>query len=226
MAIRRRRKPSPYEVLSSRQIKARREEVVESRADGEEQGGTEFQEAVEDYGDYGDGLMARARAPMVIRIPTGFVILLAVLAIALICLAYGVGFSRGAKVTADRLTEQLEPQMLPDVGPWTADLTEDTRQQGLFYLVLATYPEQEARELAAFLARNGVETMLLSRDNDQFLVVARRGFTTEQRFSENVESAFTDYKRRLQQLGRIWKSQNNGPTDLSTMNAHEYDGTW
>jgi len=210
-------------VLSSRQIKARREEVIERDGPADDDVGDAEEHAEQQYGE---GFMARARAPMVFRIPTGFVVLLAILGVGLICLAYGVGYSRGAKVTADRFAAQLEPDMQPDLGPWNVELTEDTRQLGRFYIVLETYPEDEARQLAAYLLQNGVETMLLSRDNDRFLVVDRRGFTAEQRFPEGGESAFTDHKQRLQQLGRIWKSQYDGPTDLSSMHTLEYDGTW
>lgn len=89
-----------------------------------------------------------------------------------------------------------------------------TRQPGLNYMVLATLPEEEAQTLAAFLREHGVDAGAFARHNGRsFQVIALRGFSREQL----AGPAKMEFEKELRRLGRVWKDQKNGATNLADM---------
>lgn len=111
----------------------------------------------------------------------------------------------------------------PD-GPVDASataLSSDTRQSGLNYLVLATYPPEEAQRLRRFLAAHGVAAAAVSVNNGRFfLVVDLVGFTAE----DLRTPAYEQRRMLIRRLGELWRKQERGPSDLSDMWPQKYRG--
>ncbi|MCX5659789.1 MAG: hypothetical protein NTW19_08720 [Planctomycetota bacterium] len=108
------------------------------------------------------------------------------------------------------------PAAAPGVKPPAAVPPSGTaaRQSGLNYMVLATLPEDEAGHLAQFLREHGVDAGAFARHNSRsFQVVALRGFTREQLASPVKQ----EFEKELRRLGRVWKDQKNGATNLADM---------
>lgn len=98
-------------------------------------------------------------------------------------------------------------------------VTGERRQPGLNYFILAEYNQPEATRLAGFLQANGVDAMINPRHNGRsFQVVALRGFPPDQLAS----TARREFEQELRRLGRSWKSQNKGPSDLADMYLAKY----
>jgi type II secretory pathway pseudopilin PulG len=192
-----------------------------------------------------------AGVPVVVRVPRGFAVLICVGVLALMVLAYWVGFTRGQAALRHAHAEQIAALdraagRIPGAGRLvevpTPDLTAgpqgdggraveaqdrasavgDPRQPGLNYLILARYPREEADRLARFLAGRGVETAVIPTDNARFFhVVGLRGFTTDQ-YRAGVQAA---YERQMRQLGRDWQASNAGRGhNLSDMYWRLYTG--
>lgn len=169
--------------------------------------------------------------PVVLRLPKGVALLIAVGVLLLILVAYWVGHARGGAAADSRHRQQIEsmqttrasgPIPLLDEGrskqpppndAQPAGSPRDPRLPGLNYLLLAWYPEQEARRLASFLSERGVETFITTSNNARlFYVIGAQGF--EQPRSGPGKT----YEDQLRRLGREWKAHNgNRGEDLSTM---------
>lgn len=95
------------------------------------------------------------------------------------------------------------------------------RQAGYNYFILATSNHDESQRLAQFLRENGVDAGVFPQHNGgSFQVVALRGFPRDQLTSP----ARKDYERELRRLGRIWKTQKSGSSDLADMYPDLYRG--
>jgi hypothetical protein len=179
-------------------------------------------------------------APVLLRLPRGFAVVLVVAAVGLVVLAYRVGFSRGEAAAELRLIELADsgrpllrqPPPLPQGStPPPAEqaprapaglLQGDLRQVGLNYLILARYPKDEAQRLREFLASRGVETIAVPSDNARlFHVVAWPGFTGDQWSGPNG----TAFVAEMRKHGAAWKLHNNNRgDDLRSMYWKLYEG--
>jgi len=170
--------------------------------------------------------------PVVLRLPKGVALLIAAGVLLLILVAYWVGHARGGAAADARHRQQLDSQVgtrvtvpVPviveqNTGPKNppndaapAGSPRDPRVPGLNYLLLAWYPEEEARRLASFLSQRGVETFITTSNNARlFYVVGSQGF------ERTGSGPARTYEGELRRLGREWKAHNGGRgEDLSTM---------
>ncbi len=190
-----------------------------------------------------DTWQASANEPITLRVPRGMALALMAGLLGLLLLAYWVGHSRGGSATEQRLSqtynlngaegERTPPFTVPGEGGAESDRTgreagsgtgsggsggaggEDTRVRGSNYLILATYPEAEARRLQAFLTGRGVDVMVGIRNNKGLCqVIALKGFTREQYKAGLAEQ----FRTEMLAHGRAWKAANQGKgDDLNTM---------
>jgi hypothetical protein len=162
----------------------------------------------------------------------------------LLVLAYWVGYSRGDSAAEKRVTAMYEPALADDgrtppertgTGPGSRINTANTgsgtattpaqqadpRVKGSNYLILALYPEEEARRLKAFLAERQVEVMVGPRNNKGLCqVIALTGFTREQVRDTDAAERFL---AKMRALGRDWKAANdNRGDDLASMYYDKY----
>ena len=191
-----------------------------------------------------------ASEPLLIRVPRGMALCLLGGVLGLLILSYLVGYSRGDSAAEKRVTAIYQPNLdgtdrTPPVrqggspgstGTDTVDsgssgqvsdqrgirASADPRTPGVNYLVLAIYPNDEARRLQTFLAGREVEVMLGPRNNKGLCqVITLRGFTRQQ-FRDTDEAE--RFRTRLQAFGRDWKTSNNGKgDDLSSMYYDKYE---
>jgi len=185
-------------------------------------------------------------APIVLRVPRGMMVVICLGLVALIVLAYLVGYAKGSgdlqpKINAEvaqELVEMSRGMPPPDVqgsdqvlgrtpdpgsGQGASAVPRDPRTVGLNYMVLATLKEEFARPMQAFFREHGVETILVSvtvRGSEQVQVVAvNKGFAGPDLRSE----ARVEYESRLKTLGRAWKRHNgNRGHDLGDMYFDKY----
>ena len=185
-----------------------------------------------------------AGVPIILRVPRGVAIAAAVGLLGLLVLAYWVGYERGDAAAAQRVRAEYTgsgpapdappapnrgaaggptgaPEPNPAGGTTAAPDTADPRQAGLNYFVVASYPRDHAERCARFLASRGVETVIGSANNDGLhaVWVVERGFTADQYGG----AAYTEFKRRLRELGRAWRRFNDGQGDaFETMTTYKY----
>lgn len=91
--------------------------------------------------------------------------------------------------------------------------SDDPRQPGLNYPIVAFLSRDAAEDVARYLAANGISAARLppnSRGNCS--VVVLRGFTNPR--SDPAADAF---ERDLKALGRLYKAEHNGPTNFSDL---------
>lgn len=193
--------------------------------------------------------LSHAGPPLVLRVPRGLAISVVLGMLALLVVAYWVGFERG-EAAATRMYETANetidrggrvPVMARDTrrenpaaggsrtaangsggtAPDAGDAVADPREPGFNYMVMARRNRRDAQRLAQFIRDQGVETILVPlSDDDMFLVVAtERGFR-----STGSEEAQT-YRNRLLEIGRAWKRHNDGRgSELQDMYFARYDG--
>lgn len=189
-----------------------------------------------------------ASEPLTLRVPRGMAVAMLAGLLGLLVLAYWVGYSRGDSAADKRVRAEYEPALADDGrappersvtapgtgpgsrinatnnGPGTASAPvtqSDPRVKGNNYLILALYPEEEARRLKAFLAQRQVEVMVGPRNNKGLCqVIALNGFTREQvRDTDAAERFLT----KMRALGRDWKAANdNRGDDLASMYYDKY----
>ncbi len=96
----------------------------------------------------------------------------------------------------------------------------DARVKGLNYFV-KNESEANAIRLVHFLWTNGVEAQAVKRHNSSlFQVVFLQGFDRTEINSPRQR----EYERVLKQLGKAWKAQTPGATDLEQIYLDRYDG--
>lgn len=97
----------------------------------------------------------------------------------------------------------------------------DPREAGLNYFRLETVPSngrEEGRAAVRFLRQNGVDAALIPIKNGNSLkLVALRGFE-----SPYSDQAAQQFKRKLESLGRAWKTQHDGSSDWMDMYPEKY----
>ncbi|MFW6059219.1 MAG: hypothetical protein ACODAQ_03505 [Phycisphaeraceae bacterium] len=116
-----------------------------------------------------------------------------------------------------------------DASPGGADVRRsarrggDPREPGLNYFIVATYTADHAQRCAEFLAEQGVETHLVSGDNDRFSIwVVERGFTRQELYDSQV---YRQWESRLKDLGRAWAAHNGNSRDtFASMYPAKYQG--
>jgi len=87
----------------------------------------------------------------------------------------------------------------------------DTRQAGLNYIIIERFEPDEAWAVKEFLKRNGIDVLVLRDNNPALLqVVTAEGFRG---WSSNPAAQALD--RKLEQLGRQWRSRERGSKDFS-----------
>lgn len=173
---------------------------------------------------------ARAQQPIILRLPTGIAIVLALTSVLLLVLAYWAGQTRGrryilaqsgqSEVVAtlfhpvDSVTSDMRPaaglqpppddRLLANIAP--KDHT--ARTVGHNYFVLAHYPQADAQRLVNFLDGHGVDTAAFKQHNGRlFQVVALRGFRRQEITGPDRQ----EFEQKLRQLGRTWKNKRYGP---------------
>jgi hypothetical protein len=245
MALRRSKGIPPLEVMGRRGADhvAPARSVPDATSDSLSRGPDDYPAASSD-------LWSRAQLPMVLRVPRGVLAILIVGAVGLLVLAYLVGYSRGEAAAVAAL--QVEPGPLgpgnvtlrqpphggdhgaldasgdpapqqvvvPRVDLQANPLGIDTRESGLNYHYLALYDRDTAERLIQFLQTNGVESCAVSVQNGRlFQVIDLQGVA-----ADRIGDLGRQRKDRLTQLGRLWKQQNNGPSDLSDAYLRKYSG--
>ncbi|QDU71288.1 hypothetical protein [Mucisphaera calidilacus] len=171
--------------------------------------------------------------PLVLRIPKGFAAGAVALLLLLLVLAYWVGYQRGsgasvrgeqnavtpsppgplqietppAFIGADLDSAGVVPINLETtpLGPHRPGSDADPRRDGLNYLILATYPADEADRLADFLAGQGVATVLDPVNNARFQVIAVNVGFTRDAFEQGIHET---YRRTMLEIGRAWHAHN------------------
>ena len=194
-----------------------------------------------------------ANEPITLRVPRGMALALMGWLLALLVLAYWVGYSRGGSAAEQRVTEMYQPSgsegdrtppgdrpgagsgggstatgatvrgSASGAGQGGSPATQtpsDPRKPGLNYLILATYPEDLAYQLQAFMTDQGVEVMVGLRNNKGLCqVIALRGFTSAEYKAGLAET----YRTEMLAHGRAWKAASQGQgDDLNTMYYDKY----
>ncbi len=169
------------------------------------------------------GWWERARYPVVLRVPRGYVALAGLFMVGLLVLAYMVGQSRGraegiaqARAEYELRFENAPVGVVPiqtvdrtsgtPAGANSGDSRVDPREEGLNYFVLAHDDEQGARRLLQFLASRGVDAAAFETSRGLYKVVALRGFPGKERSSPAIQ----EYERKLQRLGVEWGNMPGG----------------
>jgi len=163
------------------------------------------------------------RAPW--RVPPGLLAAGLAGALLAVVLAFAIGYAQGRKAGERAVRAEQDRGGMPATwGPEPAEAgagkpapeeeREDPREPGLNYLILARYDRAEAERLVAFLEKHGVEAFTRKvNDRGIYHVISRRGFTAEERKGDE----YRHHVRWIKQLGRIWKAQHEGPSDLADM---------
>ena len=98
-------------------------------------------------------------------------------------------------------------------------LDRDTRQRGLNYIIVERFDPAEAWAVKEFLRRNGIDVLVLRDNNPALLqVVTAEGF---QGWISNTAAQALD--KRLEALGRQWKSREGGTKDFSQKLPKKYE---
>lgn len=98
-------------------------------------------------------------------------------------------------------------------------MDRDGRIRGLNYIVVERFDSDEAWKVKDFLEENGVDVWVLPDNNKSSLlqVIASEGFDG---WASNARAQALD--RRLDQLGRAWKSKYGGSKDFSKRLPQKY----
>ena len=166
--------------------------------------------------------LARARNPIVLRLPRGLAAAIAVAVLAMIFLAYWVGYHHRAAAPQADARSQIDP---PADSAVVAAGQARSRVMGLSYPLLIDLPaspdaEAMAQDLKFFLGEYGVESTIVPVDNTAVQVFALMGFTDEQLAAQE----HSDYLDELRKLGKRWKNSHGGATDFSAMRPEKYTG--
>lgn len=97
-------------------------------------------------------------------------------------------------------------------------IESDPRQAGLWYMVIAETRREGATRLAEFCRADGLEAYVVRAQNGRFRVIVLPGL------SGASDPARADLGKRIQAVGRRWKSQRRGATDLGDAYPLRYDG--
>ncbi len=117
----------------------------------------------------------------------------------------GTDASRAGHGTAN---PEAPPRQTP-AGPRTPD--RDTRRAGLNYIIVERFEPAEAWAVKEFLKRHGIDVLVLRDNNPSLLqVVTAEGFQ-----GWNSNAAAQALNRRLEELGRQWKTREGGSKDFS-----------
>ncbi|MEQ9461624.1 MAG: hypothetical protein RIG82_11805 [Phycisphaeraceae bacterium] len=171
--------------------------------------------------------------PLVLRVPKGLVAAVAVVLLLILGLAYWVGYERGANGETETTAAAVEappgPLTTPaapprfigadlegpgislldlsrtPLGGYQADSPSDPRQDGMNYLILATYPAAEAQRLSEFLVTHRVASVLKPVNNDRFQVIAVNVGFTRDAFEQGTQET---YRQALLEVGRAWHAHN------------------
>lgn len=113
-----------------------------------------------------------------------------------------------------------DPASTPALRAGRGATSGDPRVPGLNYFVVAYYPEGLAGRAAAFLRAHGVDAAVVSADTSpgKFYVISLTGFPASQVGSP----AYAEHRSALMRLGRLWKRENGGPDDFSSIWAQKY----
>ena len=164
--------------------------------------------------------LARLNHPIVVRMPRGFAVLIAIGILALIVLSYWVGYARKGH-QAERIQGALpvDPRPHP-TQTRLVPAVQSARIQGLNYLLLSTFPKPpgdgnrhrtEAERLVRYLRQHRVAATMENLDNGSIQVVDLKGFSDDQ-----IGGAeYVAYKGNLAHLGRVWKHEHKGPREFS-----------
>ena len=245
MARRHRNAPSPYEVMTTvpTQESASGSDPVPAAGQSVSPD-TVVADRHRDTAGSNDGRQTKNSPPIVLRVPHGMAALFLVGFFGLMVLTYWVGRTRGyrlalqegpresislarvgpteggAALPGPSQTEPLITADQPVPPPDPVSVGEDPRTEGMNYIVLAHYPEQDARRLVAFLADEGVDAAAARPEGKKyFQVVALRSFAKEDLDSRS----YLQYKQRLLRLGRKWKERGLGP-NFSGIFPSRYQG--
>ena len=176
--------------------------------------------------------LARAKYPILLRVPRGYAVLGVAVFLGLIVLVYLVGHQRGyGEGLGEGRADQFEakPPFVPTadgveptteagesvVGPlklqnkpWPGP---ETRRGGGNYLRLAYCEEDYARDLCSFFASREVDTFAKRLDNGRFIVyITSQGFPGPELKAHLPGGQF---KSRMKQYGREWKRRNDNRGD-------------
>lgn len=234
MNARRRDNTPPYEIMGNRPSTPQASGRGPRPRSGVGAGISGFFESI------ADAWRSGASEPLTLRVPRGMAVAMLAGLLGLLILAYWVGHSRGGSAAEKRVTAMYEPALADDgrtpperpggrintpntgSGTVTAPVQQsDPRVKGSNYLILALYPEEEARRLKAFLAERQVDVLVGPRNNKGLCqVIALTGFTREQiRDTDAAERFLT----KMRALGRDWKAHNGGRgDDLASMYYDKY----
>lgn len=125
----------------------------------------------------------------------------------------GTDGTRGGEATAE---SQSPPRQSP-AGPRSLD--RDTRRPGLNYIIVERFEPAEAWAVKEFLKRHGIDVLVLKDKNPALLqVVTAEGFQ-----GWNSNAAAQALNRRLEDLGRQWKSREGGSKDFSQRLAKKHE---
>ena len=246
MARRHRNAPSPYEIMTTVPTSPSSADVDPGNAVGQSVSpDTVVAAQTQQPAEAAEGWQAKTRQPIVLRVPHGTAVVILAGMIGLMLLTYWVGRTRGYRL-ASQAGPVLEGVSLARVGPVVGQQDEtapmqhesptvaerldpviapesyrtDPRVEGMNYIVLAHYPEPDARRLVAFLVEEGVDAVAARPDGKKyFQVAALRSFAKEDLDSQS----YLQYKQRLLRLGRKWKERGFGP-NFSGIFPSRYQG--
>ncbi|MCC5829312.1 MAG: hypothetical protein JJU36_07675 [Phycisphaeraceae bacterium] len=169
-------------------------------------------------------------APVLLRLPRGYAILMGIGILLLLILGYFAGYARGDRTGYSRAEaamsqrERVERPIEERAGIWGPMLVEhpggedDPRLPGLSYFHLANYPKTDAFRLVEFLRGHGVAAFATRRNDDIFSVWAGQGFSMD----DEARQARQSYLRHLGELGRDWGRRPYGVDTLPGINLQEY----
>lgn len=189
----------------------------------------------------------KLHASRVVRVPTGYLFIGAGVALAVIALAYSIGFTAGqhrrdrldaqrlAAGRGDRAALPIHDPLLEEapqqfsaptngVSPASKTIpsistTGDPRIEGMNYYVVAYYGPELAQRAAVFLRDHGVDATVVMAHNGRFrFVISLKPFPPGTMASAEAR----DHEALLKRLGRIWKRDYNGPDDFSEVWAQKY----
>lgn len=121
------------------------------------------------------------------------------------------------------------PQPVKAVSGATADVvfvddpkTDEPREPGMNYYVVASLQKAEAERAAAFLAERGIPAARLAPGANKLCqVIALKAFAPKTLGSPEA----LQFKAQIQKIGREYKRDQKGPTDFSDMYPDKYKGS-